>query len=262
MWLWGCFHTRVKSAFATSLPRMNTLWFLGILFSDIPQNDINKPVRAITSCEVRKSREWVWGEKNELTLDNQEVGVQVLSPWSRSLSSQHNLWDLTCVFQQKYGNSIQDQSGLRRTSESIILMFLWTEERHYYSAHIQGFSFVHNPVLLHMCVHSALASIIFESKTFRLCELVTTVWPHTQENEGERRREFSSVQIQRLHSLRTWTAWWRTAHPTVTRMKRDGLAGFYLHVLPRSYPMGLGCPHPAWVFIPWLHRHTQRYYSI
>lgn len=98
MWLWGCFHTRAKSAFVTSLPRMNSLWFKGILFSDIPQNDINKPVRAITSCEVRKSREWVWGEKNEPTLDNQEVGVQVLSPWSRSLSSQHNLWDLTVFF--------------------------------------------------------------------------------------------------------------------------------------------------------------------
>lgn len=127
------------------------------------------------------------------------------------------------------------------------------KKRHYYSAHMQGFRFAHNPVLLHVCVHSALASVIFESKTFSLCESVTTVWPHTWENRLEGRREFSSLQIQRLPSLRVRRAWWkRTAPPAVTRMKRDGLAGFYPHVLPRSYPMGLGCPHPAWVFIPWL----------
>lgn len=70
------------------------------------------------------------------------------SAWSLDL--EHNQQDLIYVSKwlQRKACSIQDQQGLWRTTENIILMFLLTEKRHYYSAHIQCLKIAHNPIVL------------------------------------------------------------------------------------------------------------------
>lgn len=104
---------------------MNSLWFMGIFFWDVPQNDINKPVRAITAFVVRKAWEWFWGEQNEPVLEKQRLEFKSWAHDQGHCTGNTSYRILLMFFNSSRSRMLHSRPA--RTSESIILMFLWAK---------------------------------------------------------------------------------------------------------------------------------------